>query len=253
MGMKRKLVLAAVVAVAISIVVGVAFSTPKAPMNNVVTPVVVELFTSEGCSSCPPADQLLISMEKDRRLENADLILLGEHVDYWDGLGWKDRFSSPGFTERQSRFAKTFGLSSIYTPQVVIDGHIELVGNDERGVKRAILKAATAPKPAQVILRWLPNQQLDVSVVNAGDSKILLAVTEDELTTKVRNGENGGRTLHHAAVARELREIGATTNGVFRNSIQTGWNSEWNRMNTRFIVLVQGLDGRILGAATTKP
>jgi len=109
------------------------------------TPVLVELFTSEGCSSCPPADALLQKLDHDQPIEAADIIVLGEHVDYWDGLGWHDRFSSHQYTDRQSGYSNRFNLNSSYTPQMVVDGTEQFVGNDVTRARQAI---ASSPSPS---------------------------------------------------------------------------------------------------------
>src|SRR5271167_2309213 len=149
------------------------------------TPVVIELFTSEGCSSCPPADALLVDLSRKSPPNGTKLILLGEHVDYWNYIGWTDRFSSAQFSQRQNSYAKDFHLATVYTPQMVIDGRLELVGNDATEVYRSIGKAAAEPKPAQVSLRWEPQQKLHVAVqAPPGERpKVVLAITEDGLST----------------------------------------------------------------------
>jgi len=216
-------------------------------------PIVVELFTSEGCSSCPPADALLSKLQQSGPVEGAEVLVLGEHVDYWNHLGWADRFSSAGFTQRQGEYARRFDLDASYTPQMVIDGHTELVGNDERGVRRQLALAAKSPKPAQVRLAWGNHRELQVEIkaTDAGDEKVLLAVTEDGLSTQVGNGENGGRTLRHSGVVRELREIGALRNGQFSAAVKTPRRGDWKGENLRAIVFVQKSGhGDITGAAS---
>src|SRR5271165_5204009 len=216
------------------------------------TPVVVELFTSEGCSSCPPADALLVKLSRESPPGGAKLILLGEHVDYWNYIGWTDRFSSSVFSERQSTYANHFHLGSVYTPQMVIDGHLQTVGSGTAEVYRDISKAAVEPKPAQVTLRWEPQQKLNIAVQTPASarSKVLLAITEDGLSTSVGGGENGGRTLQHAAVVRQLRELGAASNGQFEATVDVAPHPDWNQSKLKVAVLVQDMNsGKMLGAA----
>jgi hypothetical protein len=217
------------------------------------TPVVIELFTSEGCSSCPPADALLVELSRKNPTNGAQLILLGEHVDYWNYIGWTDRFSSAAFSDRQNNYAKQLHLATVYTPQMVIDGHLQLVGNGAAEVYRDISKAAAEPKPAQVSLQWEAQQKLHVAVQTpaAERPKILLAITEDGLSTAVGAGENGGRTLQHAAVVRQLRELGTAANGQFETTLDVAVHPDWNPAKLKVVVLVQQPgSGKILGAAS---
>ena len=215
--------------------------------------VVVELFTSEGCSSCPPADALLSKLRLAGTVEGAEVLVLGEHVDYWNRLGWADRFSSAALTQRQGDYARRFALDSSYTPQMVIDGHAELVGNDERGVHRQLAMAALLPKPAQVQLSWNGDGQLEVAIAGAGEdgARVLLAITEDGLSTQVGGGENGGRTLRHSGVVRELREIGSLRHGQFSSTVKPSHHSDWKTENLRAVVFVQKAGNNdILGASS---
>src|ERR1700677_5108543 len=118
--------------------------------------VVVELFTSEGCSSCPPADALLVKLSEQQAKDGSQLILMGEHVDYWNYIGWTDRFSSKQFSERQSEYASALH-AQVFTPQMVIDGQDPFVGNNAADVNARIAAAAKKPKPAQVALGWEGN------------------------------------------------------------------------------------------------
>jgi len=218
-------------------------------------PVVVELFTSEGCSSCPPADEVLAELGRQPQKNGAELILLGEHVDYWNYIGWTDRFSSAQFSQRQSNYARDFRLASPYTPQMVIDGRVQFVGNNLDDVRQKIAGEGKQPKPAQVSLKWSGSDQLHVAVQSgsAGKAKILLAVTEDGLSTAVGSGENGGHTLHHTAVVRQLREFGSTDLGAgkdkFETTVDVQRNPAWNVAQLKLAVLVQDpATGRILGA-----
>ena len=185
------------------------------------TPVVAELFTSEGCSSCPPADDVLSDLVLHQPVMGVEVLALAEHVDYWDRLGWRDRFSSAAVSARQSDYdARVFRASRVYTPQLVVDGQFELVGSDAAAVRQAIRRAAQMPKAAVRIgaATRLPDPRealvevhVDVPADLAlrGTVDVLVAVAENNLTTDVRRGENGGRTIRHAAVVRSLTTIGA--------------------------------------------
>jgi len=216
------------------------------------TPVVVELFTSEGCSSCPPADALLVKLSQQQDDHQAELILLGEHVDYWNYIGWTDRFSSPQFSQRQSEYAHVLS-SSVYTPEMVIDGSRQFVGSDSSEAQASIAAAAEHPKPAQVTLRWDADNRLHVSVQSPerrrGD--VWLATTEDGLSTSVQAGENGGRTLHHAAVVRQLRKIGDLDKGALDMTVDVAPHSDWNAGKLKLAILVQDpATMKVLGAAS---
>ena len=114
-------------------------------------PVVVELFTSEGCSSCPPADALLKQLSEQQSVRGVQIVALEEHVDYWDHLGWKDPYSSSEFSQRQSEYAQVFGTDGVYTPQMIVDGQNEFVGSRSLAAKEAIRKAGNQPK-AEIVL-----------------------------------------------------------------------------------------------------
>jgi len=215
-------------------------------------PVVVELFTSEGCSSCPPADAMLTKLSHQRNTSIANLILLEEHVEYWNDGGWHDRFSGPTYTQRQYDYVKDLRLATAYTPQIVIDGHLQASGNNPAQVQEFLLQAAKAPKPATVTLHIASAEKLQVTIDNPSRAKmeVLFAVTEDDLTTNVRGGENGGRTLTHSAVVRELRRVGTTSDDKFDKVINLPDKSDWKKAGLRAIVLVQNpSSGEILGAA----
>src|SRR5437899_9368513 len=204
--------------------------------------VVVELFTSEGCSSCPPADELLGHLRQDLAGKNIQVIPLGFHVDYWNSLGWKDRCSSAEFSQRQEQYARSLRVDGPYTPQMVVDGELEFVGNSAGQAQRAISQAANQPEVAEVKISVASADQLTVHVespVSTGDVNVMLAITEDNLTTKVGSGENGGRTLHHAAVVRELRLLGRLHDGSFEANVPVKVEKEWKREDMRAAVFVQ--------------
>ncbi len=216
--------------------------------------VVVELFTSEGCSSCPPADALLVELSH-QSIPGVQVIPLGVHVDYWNQLGWKDRFSSHQFTVRQNEYARQFGLDSVYTPQIVVEGTQELVGSEQGEVRSRILRASRAPMPAAVSLELFDGHDLNVDVSGASTdaAQVWLAVTEDALATNVSAGENAGVQLHHAAVVRDLRLLGRTAGGSFRTRVPVALRPEWRPENVHLVVFVQRVGGGILGAATFQP
>jgi hypothetical protein len=214
------------------------------------TPVVVELFTSEGCSSCPPADALLTKLENEGVVAGVQVIPLGLHVTYWDQLGWKDPASLPEATDRQQEYGRgLFGVDNVYTPQAVVDGRTQLVGSDEAALRKAIAKAAAEPhvsvhltaavQPAGVIAKVEADS---VSSVAREPVQNVFFLTEDGLTSIVKRGENGGRTLHNDAVVRRI-----TTNAAIG-----GLNPAWQRDRLRVTVIVQGKKThRIYGAAST--
>jgi hypothetical protein len=224
------------------------------------TPVLVELFTSEGCSSCPPADALLIRLGRTQPVREASVIVLEEHVDYWDRLGWKDPFSSEAATARQEEYGEAFGGQQVYTPQMVVDGHAEFVGNSEGEALRAVRAAGSAPKPA-VHLSWADGGMLAIHVeplTNAmrGDAaQVVLAVAENMLHSDVKRGENAGRALEHDGVVRQLITVGKADTGStgFSSTIAVRAAHEWNRANLRAIVFVQERHSRRVLATAAIP
>jgi hypothetical protein len=212
-------------------------------------PVVVELFTSEGCSSCPPADVVLSKLAHGQPVAGVQIIPLGLHVTYWDELGWKDPASLNEATARQHDYSRVFGEDRVYTPQAVIDGRDEVVGSDEGGVTRAVARAAKQPHVRVTLSARF--QGADLLVASAAVSDVpaelkeklrtLYVVTEDGLTSIVKRGENGGRTLHHDAVVRRIAASGEMAHVP----------ADWRRDRLHVIALVQGEKSqRIVGAAT---
>lgn len=175
-------------------------------------PVLVELFTSEGCSDCPPADALLAQIDSAQPVAGADAIVLSEHVTYWNHEGWRDPFSLDTIDLRQQQYARQFALSDVYTPQIVVDGTEQFVGSDAAHLMRALLKAAGTAKPDLSIAnaRLEPDGSVDFSVKAAAGVKgsLFAALAENATTSIVAHGENAGRTLHHVAVVRTIKEFG---------------------------------------------
>jgi hypothetical protein len=175
-------------------------------------PVLVELFTSEGCSSCPPADRLLARMARERTASGVPIVALGEHVDYWDGLGWRDALSSPAWSRRQEGYARRRG-GGVYTPQLLVDGHLEALGSDEAAVRAAIARAAREPK-GRIDLRLAGGTPPVVEVEarwGPVPAELFLAVVEEGVRHRVERGENAGRTLEHAAAALSLTRLASGT------------------------------------------
>lgn len=230
----------------------------SAALNS--TPVLVELFTSEGCSSCPPADALLRRLGRTQPVRNADVIVLEEHVDYWDRLGWKDPFSSEAATARQSEYGGAFGGSQVYTPQMVVDGHAEFVGSSEGEALHAIGAASQTPKPA-VHLKWADGGMLAIAVdplmsSKSGEvSQVYLAVTENMLRSDVKHGENAGRELDHDGVVRTLTAVGKVSAGStgFSSAVAAPAAHDWNRSNLRAVVFVQEQHSRRVIAVDAIP
>jgi hypothetical protein len=228
--------------------------------DPVSTPVLVELFTSEGCSSCPPADALLSRLGRTQPVRGADIIVLEEHVDYWDRLGWKDPFSSEAATERQGDYGAAFGGSQVYTPQMIVDGRSEFVGSSDTDALRAIRAASQAQKPA-VQLSWDKDDTLAIHIEplnNAGQhdgQQLILVVAENMLHSDVKRGENAGRALEHNGVVRQLLPLGKIDSAAagFSSTFDVHPAREWNRANLRAVVFVQERRSRHVLAAGAIP
>ena len=214
--------------------------------------VVVELFTSEGCSSCPPADALFRELQ-GKGFPNVDLVLLGEHVDYWNHLGWRDAFSNAQFTARQEEYAGKLKIGSAYTPQAVVDGRTELVGNDEGALRDAIARAARQSKSLKVNVKWdKTSQTAHVTTEGSGNGELIVAFTEDGLNSSVKAGENSGHTLAHAAVVRRWIDAGKVQ-GSASKDVKQRLDGSWKTANVHVSAFVQDpRTGEILGAGTTK-
>jgi hypothetical protein len=213
-------------------------------------PVLVELFTSEGCSDCPPADTLLEKLDRSQPVSDAELIVLSEHVDYWDGS--------------QGAYGVQFGLGSVYTPQMVVDGRFQLVGSDERGAITAIENATKAEKiPVTVtLIRWDSDgtATLHVStgqvphVVSARPLDVLIAAADESDESHVEHGENEGRTLKHVAVLRSLTRVGAIDgSGEFSQEVKVKLHRGGKGGKLRIVAIVQEAPaGRVLGVGSVR-
>jgi len=233
-------------------------------------PVIVELFTSEGCSSCPPADALLARLEHMQPVSGARVIALSEHVDYWNSLGWVDPFSSPQFRARQNDYAHAFGVENVYTPQMIVNGRTEFVGDDFKRASAEIQRAANQPSatveleparnPKDPELIDLTVRVVDLPAIRVKAKKegapapvqVVLAITEDNLSSDVQRGENSGRRLRHVAVVRSFGLIGNLDPREKPNlSVRTTlkFPSNWKRQDLHAVVFLQERSSqRILGA-----
>jgi len=214
------------------------------------TPVLVELFTSEGCSSCPAADQLLSELVRTQPVPGVRIVALSEHVDYWDHQGWKDPFSNAVFTRRQQEHAGP-AASDVYTPQILVDGGAGIVGSDRTAVLNAIRGAAGMAKAAMTA-QWIDGDlrllHIDVPAdARTAGASVFLAVTEDGLQSSVKRGENEGRELKHDGVTRRLVEVGrADGAGKFKRAVPVSMNSGWKLKNVHVVAFVQSPAGKIV-------
>lgn len=226
------------------------------------TPVLVELFTSEGCSSCPPADELLILLDQRQPVPGAQIIAVSEHVDYWNGLGWRDPFSSMAFTQRQEAYRRALDQPANYTPQMVVDGQTELIGSLRAEARKAIAQAATRPK-AVVRIQPIGSPRPDGVVLQVRITRmpnlkdetadLWIAVTERGLATDVLRGENARRRLRHTAVARRLERaepLPTVMPESYDTTIRVALDPTWNRDRLRVVAFIQESTSRhVIGAA----
>ena len=186
-------------------------------------PVLVELFTSEGCSSCPPADSLLRKLDKEQPVPGADMIVLSEHVDYWNQLGWKDPFSAALYTDRQRQYAETLS-GEVYTPEMVVDGAKGFVGSNERDARRAVEEAARAGKPVIRIEAERQDKKTKISIHfdRPMDGTLYLALAHEQMASQVLRGENAGRDLSHVAVVYSLQKLGKAADREMMLDVKPG-------------------------------
>lgn len=211
---------------------------------------VLELFTSEGCSSCPPADELMGKIQNENK--DGQVYVLSYHVDYWDRQGWKDIFSNPEYTKRQYDYAKWLGKEPVYTPQVVVNGKKDYIGSDEFTIRNAISSALSKPATAELTLAITPvNNKLNVNYTVNGiskNSRLLLAVVQKSAKSNVKRGENANRVLSHYQIVKQLHSIVLKNNGSGTATIAVP--KEFTAKDFEIIGFVQDVNsGAILGAA----
>lgn len=210
---------------------------------------VLELFTSEGCSSCPPADEILARIQQEAG--NTPVYVLAYHVDYWNRLGWKDVFSQPGFSKRQYRYSRQLG-AQIYTPQLIINGKTEFVGSDAPAITSAVKDALGSQTEAGLSLQTeLHGDKIKIiyqAEGNLADCQLVLAMVQKHAVSKVTNGENEGRTLRHAQIVRNLYTFGLKSGrqGIEEIAEPAGFNAcDWEIIG----LLQHQQTGAIKGAA----
>jgi hypothetical protein len=226
-------------------------------------PVLVELFTSEGCSSCPPADAVLLKFDMLQPLPGAQLIVLSEHVTYWDHDGWKDPNSDPAFTQRQDSYEAKLGQKSPYTPQFIVDGSQDIRLDEPQKMEDTLRKAADAAKlPIRIgeisvdsaspeVLRT----HIETGVNSAKAADVYVAIALSRVETQVLHGENEGHRLVHAAVVQQLIKVGKLGEGkAFNQNGEFKLKPGTDPKNIRLIAFVQEPGpGRTLGVALRKP
>ena len=240
---------------------GGALDPDKSPQA---TPVLIELFTSEGCSSCPPADLFLQKLDASQPIPGAQLIVLSEHVTYWDHDGWKDPNSLPSLTDRQSSYEGPLGENTVFTPQLIVDGTQQMRLGNPQQIQEILKKAAATPKvPIRIgevtvdagnptTLRAHLETDANFEKHNAD---VYVAIALDHVESQVLRGENGGRHLVHVAVVQELTKVGKLAKGkTFAQDVQLKLKPGTDPKNVRLVALVQESGpGRILGANVRNP
>jgi hypothetical protein len=212
---------------------------------------VIELFTSEGCSSCPPADQLVARIQQEDK--DLPVYILAFHVDYWDRLGWKDAFSDARYSQRQNRYAAWLNLSSVYTPQIVVNGRKEFVGSQENTLRSAINTSLEQTPAAQLTLGDVRLDQGKVhwrsEVKNAAaNSSLIVALVQRSATTAVKAGENNGRTLSHVQIVRDFSSTSIGTGPSSTGSLQLPQGLAAG--DEELIAFVQNGNGQIVAATS---
>lgn len=220
------------------------------------TPVVVELFTSEGCPTCPPADRNLMFLEREQPVPGVEIIALAFHVDYWNTPDWQDKFSSPIFSRRQELYSRRFKINGTFTPQMVVDGRQQLIGSRLDEARKAVAEAAKTEKPKMRLI--IEKGKLKVEISNLAGREtatVFLATGENELSSKVGGGDNSGKTLVHASIVRELMSLGTIPATAQNFAAETFLQPkpEWKTENLKIVVFVQeNFSRRIVAAGQVK-
>jgi hypothetical protein len=263
----RHILLAVVFGFSALIALSFRWARASAPSNSPASPkqpVIVELFTSEGCSSCPPADSLLKKLSDDQPFDDVEIIALEEHVDYWNSLGWIDPFSSSDYSRRQESYAFVFHDGGVYTPQMVIDGRAQFVGSRTHEAHDQIRWAAAHPK-SRLVLTQIPAQKphsisielrLDPAypLNSSSPLELWVGVTEKGLHSNVTAGENSGETLQHAPIVRQLRKLHSVSPPLSAPvSFSLNLNDHWNPANVAVIAFLAHPHSHQILAAGSSP
>jgi hypothetical protein len=226
--------------------------TAAATSSNLV---LVELFTSEGCSSCPRADDLLAELAAEAERAGTPIACVSYHVDYWDRLGWKDPFGDAAFTARQRRYAVALGEEGLYTPQLVVDGRLAMVGSDRARVREALTQALARPGRAEVRASVAPAGDgtlgVELALSSAPSTRLVVnaALVERERRSRPTRGENAGHALRHAWVARAAAERALGPGGPGTSSLRLTIPGDLDRTRAAVVVWVaDATDLAILGA-----
>ncbi|MBA4182960.1 MAG: DUF1223 domain-containing protein [Acidobacteria bacterium] len=218
--------------------------------------VLLELFTSEGCPTCPPADANLAFLEKEQPFVQAEIITLALHVDYWNSLSWKDQYSSPMFSRRQQIYSLAMKIDSNYTPQMIVDGRTQFIGNNMAKAHKAITEAAKIQKATIEIAPTADKYKIKISDIPAhGNATVFLVITEDNLPSSHKNGENSSKRPEHISVVRELKSLGFLTAEQKDLELETilQIQTAWKKENLKLVVFVQENGSRkVLGVGRIK-
>lgn len=253
----RQIFIFALTLLSLSCVPVLFLSCKSTEAKNSSIPVLVELFTSEGCSSCPPADAVLMKLRDEQPVSGVQIITLSESVTYWDYLGWRDPHGSDSFNDRQKAYVQSFRLPSMYTPQMVVDGKTQFNGSN---FGEAISAIATAAKVNKASLTASAEIQNDVLKIDAelqslnskikDDGTLNLALVEDNLVTQVKGGENSGRRLPHNSVVREifvLGDVSTASSGRIHKTVML--NKALSQKHIRAVAFVQSKKSKIIVGA----
>ncbi len=207
---------------------------------------VVELFTSEGCSSCPPADKAVADLLKEH---TSNVYVLGYHVDYWDNLGWKDKFSNAAYSQLQRNYAHDLKSGSVYTPQIIVNGTEAFVGSDKNKLIAAVTKGLQQSSDIKLGIdaKASNNQTVNVSfTTNASDANVHIALVQLSAENKIERGENTGATLHHVNIVRDIKTLTAPANGHIALTIPADLSSK----DCSVIAFIQNINDNKITAAT---